>query len=316
MGARARDRWRGGDAPPSGAASSPEAIAYERAWRQVRSMRGFYKHLMIYGMVVTGLCIINLTTAPHKLWFVFPAAGWGLGLLIHGVSVWGGAFWLGREWEEKKIQQLLAREKIRSLSTEKQLVEARLQLLQAQIEPHFLFNTLANVVSLIDPAPAKARLMLENFIAYLRGSLAASRSVQGTFEQEVKLLGHYLDLLKIRMGERLRFALDVEPSLMAEPLAPMLLQPIVENAIRHGLEPKIEGGEVRLSAKRIGERIEVRVQDDGLGFNPGADAGLGLANLRERLLVLYDGKASLKVEETHPGTQVIINIPTQGSPRP
>lgn len=276
-------------------------------------MRGFYTHLMIYVAVVTGLGVINLTTAPHRLWFVFPAVGWGLGLLLHGVSVWGGAFWLGREWEEKKIQQMLAREKIRSLSTEKQLVEARLHLLQAQIEPHFLFNTLANVVSLIEPAPAKARLMLENFIAYLRGSLAASRSVQGTFEQEVKLLGHYLDLLKIRMGDRLRYTLDVEPSIMAEPLAPMLLQPIVENAIRHGLEPKIEGGEVRLSAKRTGERIEVCVQDDGMGFRPGADAGIGLANLRERLLVLYDGKASLKVEDTNPGTRVIIDMPFQGS---
>lgn len=313
MIARARDHWRGRDAPLSGASTTPEAMAYERAWRQVRSMRGFYKHLMVYVLVITGLCIVNLTTAPHRLWFVFPAAGWGLGIVIHGASVWGEAFWLGREWEEKKIQQLLAREKIRSLSNEKQWVEARLQLLQAQIEPHFLFNTLANVVSLIDPAPAKARLMLENFIAYLRSSLAASRSVQGTFEQEVKLLGHYLDLLKIRMGDRLRYTLDVEPSIMAEPLAPMLLQPIVENAIRHGLEPKIEGGEVRLSAKRMGDRIEVRVHDDGMGFRPGDDVGMGLANLRERLQVLYDGKANMTVEETHPGTLVIINIPTQES---
>jgi 2TM domain/Histidine kinase len=311
-----RDRWQARNAPVAGPPSTPEAIAYERAWRQMRSMRGFYKHLMIYVLVITGLGIVNLTISPQRLWFVFPAAGWGLGLVIHGASVWGGAFWLGREWEEKKIQQLLAREKIRSLSTEKQWVEARLHLLQAQIEPHFLFNTLANVVSLIDPAPAKARLMLENFIAYLRGSLAASRSLQGTFEQEVKLLGHYLDLLKIRMGDRLRYTLDVEPAIMAEPLAPMLLQPIVENAIRHGLEPKIEGGEVRLSAKRIGERIEVRVQDDGLGFRPGADAGIGLTNLRERLLVLYDGQASLKVEEIHPGTQVTINIPVRGSQKP
>jgi signal transduction histidine kinase len=309
----APDRWRRRDAPFTGLATTPEELAYERAWRQVRSMRRFYKHLIIYVAVVTGLCVVNLITAPHRLWFIFPAAGWGFGLLIHGVAVWGGAFWLGREWEEKKIQQLLAREKIRSLSTEKQLAEARLRLLQAQIEPHFLFNTLANVVSLIDPAPAKARMMLENFIAYLRGSLAASRLVQGTFEQEVKLLRHYLDLLKIRMGDRLRYTLDIEPSIMAEPLAPMLLQPIVENAIRHGLEPKIEGGEVRLSAKRIGERIEVRVQDDGMGFRPGADAGMGLENLRERLLVLYDGQASLKVEEAHPGTQVIIDIPTQQS---
>jgi 2TM domain/Histidine kinase len=226
--------------------SSQDERTYEQVVRQVRAMRGFYKHLIIYGLVIGGLCVLNLITSPHRIWFVFPALGWGFGLLIHGASVWGGSFWLGRDWEEKKIQQLLAREKIRSLATDKQLAEARLHLLQAQIEPHFLFNTLANVVSLIDPAPARASLMLENFIAYLRASLASSRSIQGTFAQEVKLLEHYLELLKIRMGERLQYRLEIDETVLSEPLAPMLLQPVVENAIRHGLEPKVDGGEIYL----------------------------------------------------------------------
>jgi sensor histidine kinase YesM len=272
-------------------------------------MRGFYKNLFFYLVVISGLIAINLLGSSKKIWFIYPALGWGAGLLIHGASVWGGEFWLGRDWEEKKIQQLLSREKIRSLSTEKQLVEARLRLLQAQIEPHFLFNTLANVVSLIEPAPAKARLMLENFIAYLRGSLAASRAVQGTLGQELELLGHYLELLKIRMGQRLSYSLDVDAALMAEPLAPMLLQPIVENAIRHGLEPKVEGGVVKLSARREQALIEVCVEDNGLGFKPGAHSGVGLDNLRERLQVLYEGRASLTIADLHPGTQVKITFP-------
>ncbi len=286
-------------------------LAYERAWLQVRSIRGFYRHALFYLVVISGLITLNLLTSAQKIWFIYPASGWGLGLLLHGVSVWGRELWLGREWEEKKIQEILAREKIKTLSTEKQLVEAQLRLLQAQIEPHFLFNTLANVVSLIEPAPAKAQLMLENFISYLRASLAASRSVQGTFAQEESLLRHYLELLQIRMGQRLQFMLDVEPSLKGEPLAPMLLQPIVENAIRHGLEPKVEGGRVLISARREGGRVKVMVEDNGLGFTPGESSGIGLENLRQRLEVLYGGQAQLQIQEAQPGTRVLLDLPAQ-----
>jgi sensor histidine kinase YesM len=292
---------------------SPESAAYERAWRQVKAMRGFYKHAAIYFVVIAGLCAINLLKSPTKLWFLFPAAGWGVGLVLHALSVWGRAFWLGREWEEKKIAQIMAREKIRTLSTEKQLAEAKLRLLQAQIEPHFLFNTLANVVSLIEPAPAKAQLMLENFIHYLRGSLAASRATNGTFEQERKLLNHYLDLIKIRMGNRLEYSIDIESSVLQEPLAPMLLQPVIENAIRHGLEAKIEGGFVTLKARRLKDKIQVVVEDNGLGFKPNESAGIGLDNLRERLAVLYDRKATLTIVERNPGTVVTISLPAAES---
>jgi sensor histidine kinase YesM len=284
-------------------------VAYHRARRQVRMMRGFYMNLSAYVVVITGLCLINLTFSPQKIWFIFPAMGWGIGLLIHGATVWGRSFWLGNDWEEKKIQQLLAKEQIRTLSTEKQLVEARLRLLQAQIEPHFLFNTLANVMSLITPAPEKAEAMLGNFIAYLRGSLAASRAQQGTFLQEFKLLEHYLDLLKIRMGERLSYELKLAPNIESTALAPMLLQPLVENAIRHGLEPKIDGGMVRVSAISAGNVVKIRVEDDGLGFKPGPDAGIGLDNLRERLAVLYDKRATLTVSDLQPGTLVEIELP-------
>jgi LytS/YehU family sensor histidine kinase len=290
--------------------ADPEAVAYERAWRKVRAIRAFYKHATIYVIVIAALCVINLLKSPSKLWFLYTAAGWGAGLLLHGAAVWGKSFWLGHEWEEKKIAQIMAREKIRTLSTEKQLAEAKLRLLQAQIEPHFLFNTLANVVSLIEPAPAKAQLMLENFIHYLRGSLAASRATNGTFEQERKLLNHYLDLIKIRMGDRLEFSVDIEPAVLQEPLAPMLLQPVVENAIRHGLEPKIEGGFVTLKAKRLNDDIHVTVEDNGLGFKPSESAGIGLDNLRERLAVLYDTKATLTIAERSPGTLVTITFPS------
>jgi sensor histidine kinase YesM len=291
--------------------TKPDDLAYERAWRRVRAIRGFYKHFFMYLVVITGLMIINVMTVPKTIWFIYPAMGWGAGLLSHGALVWGAEFWLGREWEEKKIQQLLAREKIRTLSTEKQLVEARLRLLQAQIEPHFLFNTLANVVSLIQPAPTKAQLMLETFIAYLRGSLSASRAMQGTLGQELELLEHYLELLKIRMGQRLSFRIDVPEAIRSEPLAPMLLQPIVENSVRHGLEPKVEGGQVNLKAERVDGQIQIRIEDDGLGFKPSNNSGVGLDNLRQRLQVLYDGQATLIIEDGQPGTRVTVTFPAQ-----
>jgi LytS/YehU family sensor histidine kinase len=291
--------------------SNPEQAAYLRASRQVRAMRGFYKHAAVYSIIIVGLGVLNLVKSPAKIWFLYPALGWGVGLALHGFAVWGHSIWLGKDWEDKKIAQLMAREKIQSLSTEKQLAEAKLRLLQAQIEPHFLFNTLANVVSLIEPAPAKAQLMLENFIYYLRGSLAASRTVNGTFEQEKKLLTHYLELLKIRMGDRLTFTIEIEDSILQEPLAPMLLQPIVENSIRHGLEPKVKGGSISIGAIRLGANIQITITDTGLGFKPKNDSGIGLENLTQRLNVLYESRATLTISDNHPGTSVVIMIPSQ-----
>ncbi len=197
-----------------------------------------------------------MAPTPHSR-ILGPLAAWAIDLLVHGLAVWIGPLWLGHEWEERKIAEILAREKIRVLSTEEQLAQAQLRLLQAQIEPHFLFNTLANAVSLIETAPTKASTMLEHFIAYLRSSLAASRSTEGTVGQEAELLRNYLELLKIRMGDRL--------------LAP--------------------------------------ITDDGMGFRPGANAGAGLQNLRERLAVLYDGSARLVIRELEKGTDVLVELP-------
>lgn len=295
---RVERRWHGRDDD-----------AYERARRRVRVLRGFYKHLAIYGVFCTGLIVAGLVTGQWKRGWFAPPIFWGVGVSIHALMVFGGAFWLGREWEERKIAEFMAKEQIRTLSTEKQLAQAQLRLLQAQIEPHFLFNTLANVVSLIETAPTKASAMLERFIAYLRASLAASRSTEGTLGQEIELLRNYLEILRIRMGERLVYAIDAPTELLAQPLAPMLLQPVVENAVKHGLEPKVEGGRVELRAWREGARLMVRVSDDGLGFAPGSGSGVGLANLRERLQVLYDGQAQLRIEALSPGTAVTVELP-------
>jgi sensor histidine kinase YesM len=206
----------------------------------------------------------------------------------------------------------MARENFKVVSREKQLVQAQMRMLQAQIEPHFLFNTLANIQSLIGRSPDKANLMMDDFIAYLRQTLSASRAQMGTVKQEFDLLRQYLDLIKIRMANRLEYDLKIDADIEGTPLAPMLLQPLVENAIKHGLEPKVEGGRVAVAASREGEKMVLTVVDNGLGFSDNADSkgtGVGLANLRERLTLLYDNRATLIISDGHPGTRIMISIP-------
>ena len=281
------------------------------ARKRVKEMRSFYVSATMYAVIIPVLWILNLSIGG-RLWAQWPMIGWGIGLTAQGLSVFAGRSFFGAEWEQKKVDEIMARENLKAVSSEKQLVQAQMRMLQAQIEPHFLFNTLANIQTLIPRAPEKATLMMDNFIAYLRQSLTASRAQQGTVKQEVDLLRNYLELLKIRMGDRLQFEFDIEPDLQSASLPPMLLQPIVENAIKHGLEPKVEGGRVRVSAHRSGATMVLTVTDNGLGFSEHADssgAGVGLANLRERLAVLYDGQATLTVADAKPGTVITISTP-------
>lgn len=289
--------------------SAADQAAYLRARKRVRAIRGFYRHLAVFVLFNGGMLAWQWLGTPRRPWFGWPIAGWSIGLLAHGLSVWAPQYWLGRDWEERKIAELMGREQIRSLSTEKQLVEARLRLLQAQIEPHFLFNTLANVISLIETAPPRARVMLEHFVAYLRASLAASRATRGTVGQEAELLRNYLELIRIRMGNRLTYDIAVAPDVADAPLAPMLLQPLVENAIKHGLEPKVEGGKVTVNIRRQASQLLATVEDNGLGFNPQGSSGVGLDNLRERLKVLYDGGAQVNIEDRAPGTAITLVLP-------
>ena len=215
-------------------------------------------------------------------------------------------------WREREAvaAAALAIERERTQRIEREATLANLRALQAQIEPHFLFNTLANVTSLIDPDPAMAKRMLESFIRFLRASLAATRMSSTTLADEAELIASYLDVLQIRMGPRLRYAVDVPPDLHAFPVAPMLLQPVVENAIRHGLEPKVDGGSVRFSARRDGADVVIEISDSGVGFAPVTRGGVGLTNLRDRLRLIYGDRASLTVGENGGGgAAVALRVP-------
>ena len=300
-------------APPLSYADARYQESLRVARKRVKEIRSFYVSASLYAVIIPLLWIINLNTSK-VLWAQWATLGWGLGLVVQGLTVFAGRSFLGPEWEQQKVDEIMAREKLKVVASEKQLMQAQMRMLQAQIEPHFLFNTLANIQSLINRSPERANLMMDNFIAYLRQSLSASRAQEGTVKQEVELLRHYLELLKIRMGERLQFGFTVDPTLEAAPLAPMLLQPIVENAIKHGLEPKVEGGRVDVIVSREGhQHMRLTVRDNGLGFGEHADSagtGVGLANLRERLAVLYDGRAALTVADARPGAEISIVVPS------
>ena len=216
-------------------------------------------------------------------------------------------------WRERvaRAQSEAAYERARVERIEREAVVANLRALQAQIEPHFLFNTLANVTTLIDRDPAQAKHMLETFIRFLRASLASTREESATLGAQADLITSYLAVLKVRMGARLSYLVDIPQDLAAYRLAPMLLQPIVENAIRHGLEPKVEGGEVRVAARRDDGAVAIDIVDTGVGFGATTRGeGVGLSNLRARLQGLYGSRASVAISDNAPaGTRVSVRLP-------
>jgi hypothetical protein len=218
-------------------------------------------------------------------------------------------FFFSRE-KITETQEKLKEEQIRNLTLEKKTLESHLKLLQAQIEPHFLFNTLSNILSLLDSDPVKGKAMLVDLTRYLRASLSRTRGRTTTVGQELDLVRAYLDIYKVRMGERLRYTLEVPEKLKEAPFPPMLVQPVVENALKHGLEPKVEGGEIRVAVEEQGDRFRLMVSDTGAGLMENTVAGVGLANVKERLATLYGDKGRLILEDNHPsGLRVTMEIP-------
>ncbi len=191
--------------------------------------------------------------------------------------------------------------------------EAQLRLLQGQMEPHFLFNTLANVISLIDADAPRAKHMLEALTDYLRASLGGLRHDDSTLAVELDLARRYLELMRTRMGERLRFEIAADDSLSHAALMPLVLQPLIENAVKHGLEPQVDGGTLRVTATRAKvnglDMLQVCIEDDGAGLAVAARRprrtvaggpdghGIALANLRERLLARFGSNAALTLSD-------------------
>jgi signal transduction histidine kinase len=192
--------------------------------------------------------------------------------------------------------------------------DARLKLLETQLEPHMLFNTLANLRALISVDPQRAQHMLDHMIAYLRATLDASRAATHPLQAEFDRVRDYLELMAIRMGPRLQFDLQLPADLAQRHVPTLLLQPLVENAIKHGLEPQVQGGHLVVRATAQGDGLLLEVCDTGVG--PGAagvpGSGFGLAQVRERLAAVYGPAASLELAAVQPrGTRVALQLPKE-----
>ena len=200
-------------------------------------------------------------------------------------------------------------------STEKELAVARLNLLHAQVEPHFLYNTLASAQYLTRTDPQRADEMLGHLIQYLRHSLPRTQDELATLGDELERAIAYLEILKIRMGQRLTVQVDVPGELRGTRMPAMMLQTLVENAIKHGLEPRTAGGTVWIRARQSDDVVSITVADDGEGFNAqNTGTGIGLKNVRERLQLVFGGKASLAVVANFPsGVAATINVPAEAS---
>ncbi|TBR40784.1 sensor histidine kinase [Dyella terrae] len=203
-------------------------------------------------------------------------------------------------------------------ATEKELTVARLSLLHAQVEPHFLYNTLASAQYLTRTDPLRADEMLGHLIVYLRHSLPRTDEALSTLGDELDRSRAYLEILRIRMGERLQVQVDVARELLSTPLPPMMLQTLVENAVKHGLEPKPGGGTIWLLGRMQGNSVAITVADDGRGFSDASSGtGIGLKNVRERLRLVYGTAASLSIVANFPnGVAATLNVPpaTAGVP--
>jgi sensor histidine kinase YesM len=276
-----------------------------------------FNRLMV--MVISSLIFVVLYTIALNLMFSPDPSLSLIRILILNIHVCQLFFVIGccfciyfyNEEKQYIAEKRSIAERIKRINNEKMITETHLKLLQAQIEPHFLFNTLTSILSLSKNDPQKAKKMLNNFMQYLETTLTKTRANVTTIGQDIELLKAYLEIFKVRMGKRLRYSVKADKNLMDLPFPSMLIQPIVENAVKHGLEPKIDGGEINIKVKMIeGDRIRWDIVDTGLGMSDKANKGTGLSNVMERVKSLYGHEGHLTLMDNKPsGVIVTLEVP-------
>lgn len=284
-------------------------------------VRGWRRAALLGAAIVLASAVGN---ASLRLWpFPSGAPPYGdLWVAVAGPLRWSllaglmAGAWLFSRTEEQSAAAL-HRAELARIDLDRQMAEARLQVLQAQIEPHFLFNTLAHIRLLYQSDPPLADRMLDNLMRYLAVALPRMRELGSTLGAELDLVEAYLGVQQIRMGERLAFEFDVSESLRPLAVPPMMLLTLAENAIKHGLSPLPEGGSIRVAAALDGERLMLEVADTGRGFESSSDTGTGtgLANVRARLSALYGDDATLSLRPNYPhGVAVRFAVPQRSQP--
>lgn len=314
------------------------------AWRNSAGWFHWYRNYLVVSLVI-GFCNQGLFAlgrrvfgrariqrfTPAQRWLYYPAIS--LIALVIGLAIGlplidiGPARWsLPNDANAVAASVLLSllawfilqsffSSRAQRLAAERRAAQAQLRLLQAQMEPHFLFNTLANVVGLIEADPPRAKAMLESFTDYLRGSLVSLREPDHALGAELDLVEAYLRVVKVRMEDRLHYRIDAAPELRALTVPALSVQPLVENAVLHGLEPHVDGGHLSVEVKREKNLLVIRVSDDGVGLASAtntarAGTGVALQNLRERLRQSADPHAALQLAPAAPrGTCATLTLP-------
>jgi signal transduction histidine kinase len=243
---------------------------------------------------------------------VLPKVAWSLLIYTLGAaSIVGAVYWLRRG---SVIREDLHRTRLGLLALQADRAEAELMRLRMQIEPHFLFNTVATVVQLVRTDPVAARRTLARLIDYMSASRAHMRREETTLAEELRLTEGYLEIQRLRMESRLRYAVDVAPDLRGNRVPPAALLTLVENAIKHGLAPRERGGTLRIAAHREAGWLVVSVADDGVGLRTTSGRGSGLANVRARMQGLYGDNAWLRLASgPKGGTTATLHLPA-GAP--
>ena len=275
-----------------------------RGWSEAR--RGvFFASVPLIGVLIGWPIGVALSSGGMPRWFERMDASTMVGVVLFSVLI---SFIFYQVFSAKASQ----------VTAERRAVEAQLKLLQAQMEPHFLFNTLAGVQTLIDVEPERAKSMLASFTDYLRATVASLRTEDSSVGQELALAEAYLGLMQQRMEDRLRFTIDADAALKNRPMPALLLQPLVENAIHHGLEPKLDGGHVQVTVRRDGDALLLEVRDDGLGQDAprrrSSGNGVALSNIRQRLQGRWGDRASLTLARAEPGTRATLRLPLEDAP--
>jgi sensor histidine kinase YesM len=271
--------------------------------------RPFFVRLIADLAVWTGGAMLGFGIAALILQHSFRQSGYAVYSVIGGTIVISAI--TGVLLRVLAVQEIEAeRKRAERSEAQRTLALSRLRVLQAQIEPHFLFNTLANVSSLIESEPKQARKMLDQFTLLLRASLDQTRKETTPLDTELQVIDAYLSVLKVRMGERLSYQINAPTDLLKVDVPTMFLQPIVENAVKHGIEPRVKGGTVLVDVRREDSQLTFTISDDGVGFVPNTTENVGLGAVRERIAVQFGDRASLTAERTPDHwTRVKISIP-------
>ena len=299
----------------------PSPYQFPRGWRGVALIvvGALVGHVLgsMLGDAYSGRDTWSLLSNKPRLMAYFAAVSFATGVVVsYFFYAQGKSAWLHGELEASRRQS----------------TEAQLRLLQSQLQPHMLFNTLANLRALIATDPARATAMLDRFNDYLRATLSASRQAMHPLADEFDRLRDYLELMAVRMGPRLAYSLDLPDDLRAVPIPPLLLQSLVENAIVHGLEPHVAGGQITVQARRQGSLVCIEINDNGAGFDaasapaptdsgaqhaPPPHAGFGIAQVRERLANTYGTEGTIKVIAARAGgTCASVHFPMQKNTSP